>query len=86
MTPSQQQYIFESIVPWLGGFCADHGFFNRAGKTNVARALNLLGGHEPKTKAERAFIAALWAEVQRRKLVMPMAGTPCIGAKPEADG
>lgn len=81
MTPSQQNFVFQKILPWLGEFCIENSFVNRRGATSIARALNLLGGHDPKNRAEREFLAALWAEVERRKLVVPIGSFPYFLAK-----
>lgn len=71
-----QVQIIRDVVPWLSDFCAAHDFTNPGGQTNVARALNMLTGHEPRTNAERAFLGALWTEVERRRIVVPMTDAP----------
>jgi phage head maturation protease len=66
--------LLHAVLPWLWGICEAHGFLDHRGRTNISRALNLLSGHEPRTGAEREFQTALWQEVERRRVTVPMPG------------
>lgn len=58
--------LLEATLPWLSDFCGQHGFVDKSGRTKFARALNLISGHHPKTKAERSLLVALVNELENR--------------------
>lgn len=58
--------LFDAVADWLGDFCCEHGFADKNGRTKFARAMNLLSGHAPKTKAESKFLDAMVLELEYR--------------------
>jgi hypothetical protein len=65
-TPGERQELLNKLLPWLSDFCEAHDFYSRSGYTNVSRSLSMCTGSEPKTKKERAFLALMLAEINRR--------------------
>ena len=65
MLPHEE--LLANTIEWLDDFCVERGFVDKVGRSKFARALNLLSGHQPKTKREAGFRDELIRELERRK-------------------